>query len=349
MIPVSRLIFGGLPVATGALEGAIRSTNCAISQTLAFDAKQREIGASGIVDAKPDTIVVTEVEFDGVAVQVMNRAMLVDAHHPALEHAVVTFDGIGVDVAVPDVFAAAVGSEFVRGEMLSEVGILPSFVGHDVRAGRDMHLDNGQQVSSGGAAHVEGHDPRTLWAALHEAHDCVLVGIPTTHLGARLPTDEGFVYFDDATFATHRRQAAVLHGFADAMAQEPSGLHAASEGPLKLAGADAFLTAAHHVNGLQPDVQRGMTGLEQRAHADGERLATGVALVKSGAGGLALQLADPIRSLAVVADWTIGPKTGFDVREGGGFVVQMDIGQGGLHGEYLLGRQTSREDWVCQV
>ena len=71
------------------------------------------------------------------------------------------------------------------------------------------------------------------------------------------------------------------HRKADTVPKVPRGFHAASKHPLKLPGADAFLAGAKQVDGLQPQVQRQVTILEDRTHAHGERLAAGVALAQA--------------------------------------------------------------------
>ena len=58
-----------------------------------------------------------------------------------------------------------------------------------------------------------------------------------------------------------------LHGEADTMAKEPSGLVGHFQGAVHLMGADALLAAAHQVHGLQPLVKRDMAFFKNGAHA----------------------------------------------------------------------------------
>jgi hypothetical protein len=71
-----------------------------IGEPLAFHALQKTLCAVLIVYAKRDAVVIAEVEFSKVAVQVIVSAVLIDALHAALEDRKETFDGIGVDTAV---------------------------------------------------------------------------------------------------------------------------------------------------------------------------------------------------------------------------------------------------------
>jgi hypothetical protein len=350
MIPESRLIFTSLDIGRRSERTGL-ATNCAVGQPLADNALQRDVGTGQIIDPEAHAVVVSEIEFSGVAVQMMLGAMLIDADHSALEHAVEALDGVGVDVSVPNVFVAAMGGKFVGGEMLRKAVVLPGFVGHYMRGRMHVCLDDRQQVRSSGPADMEGHDAGAFRAPLNEGHDGVLVSVATTDHGAFLTPDEGLVDFDDPTLATERSvvNADHLHGFPDAMTEEPSGLHATAEGPVKLASADALLAAAHQMDGLQPEPERHMGRFKYGPHANGERLAAGIAFVEAGTGGLALQLAYPSGALTVEADRAIRPKLRFDVFERGALVVEMFDGQGGLHGGYLLDRNHSQEHWVCQV
>ena len=81
-------------------------TNCLISEALADDAFEQHIGAVGIVVAKGNAVAVAEVEFVDVALQMLARAMLIDAAHSALEDAEIAFDGVGVNLTTPIFFDA---------------------------------------------------------------------------------------------------------------------------------------------------------------------------------------------------------------------------------------------------
>jgi hypothetical protein len=56
-----------------------------VGEPLAFDAFDGEFRAVNIAETKGDTLIVTEVVFGKIAVQMHFIAMLIDAAHPALE------------------------------------------------------------------------------------------------------------------------------------------------------------------------------------------------------------------------------------------------------------------------
>ena len=67
------------------LSGSRFATSCLIREPLALRAFDRGLGAVHVVNSKRDPIVVAEVKFREIAVQVVLAAMLVDALHSALE------------------------------------------------------------------------------------------------------------------------------------------------------------------------------------------------------------------------------------------------------------------------
>ena len=118
------------------------------------------------------------------------------------------------------------------------------------------------------------------------------------------------------------------------MGQEPRGLHRAIERALNLAGADALLAGAHEVDDLQPQVQREVAVLKDRAYADGEFLAARVALAQPvarqplgvllGGLGAGVQRTDLLsRRLAMRAHRASRPKRRLDVGKGCIFVVEV--------------------------
>lgn len=85
------------------------------------------------------------------------------------------------------------------------------------------------------------------------------------------------------------------------------------------------------MHGLKPEMQTNMAGLEDGAHADGEGLAAGIAFVKAGTGGLALQTADANGFFAVRADRAFRPKPGFHVLERFVLIVEVRGGKNRSH------------------
>lgn len=70
-----------------------------IGQTLALDALESLGCPLLIVDAEADSIVIPEVKLGQVAMEVLFRAMLIDALHAPLEDREHVLDGVGVHVA----------------------------------------------------------------------------------------------------------------------------------------------------------------------------------------------------------------------------------------------------------
>ncbi len=148
--------------------------------------------------------------------------MLVDSLHPALEDRVEALDGVRVYVTA-HILAEAVLGEVVSGEVLAERTILTGFVGHDVGLGRDVRLDDRQQIGRLGAVHMEGAGGT---AALNQGQNGVLMGGPAALLHALLAANVGLVDFYDGTLAAHGLHAEAGHGLANAVRKEPRRLEA---------------------------------------------------------------------------------------------------------------------------
>jgi hypothetical protein len=106
----------------------------------------------------------------------------------------------------------------------------------------------------------------------------------------RLAANVGHVRLNSLALTAERRVVVLrLHGLADPMGEEPSGLHAAIKGPLDLPSADALLAARDKLDGLKPQVQREVTILKNATDPHGEGLAAGVALPQAGKRRAAIQ------------------------------------------------------------
>lgn len=300
------------------------ATSCFIGQPLALGADDGEIGALGVVNAKLDAVAVPEIELTEIPLQVGFGDVLINAVDAALEDRKVALDGVGVGVA-PDVFLGAVVDGLVRSEVPADAGIDRRLVAHEAAVHVGVAPEDGPQQLGSDVRDVEAAD---LAAALYQRHDGLLGRGRFECAAGGLAANVGFIGLHGLASAAQRRGpqvAIVLHGFADAMAKEPSGFHAAPEHALDLVGADALFAGAHQVNDLQPEMQRQVGRLENGPDPHGEGLPAGVALVEAGTGGLALQAADPsaIRIAAVGAGRAFRPKPRLDVGESGGFVLEL--------------------------
>jgi len=290
--------------------------------------------------------------------------MLVNAVNAALEDREIALDGIGVNLFLDEgfvidhtalaanVFLGGMIDGSVRGEIPAKTSIDVGFVGDEPAIPVGVLGDDRVQHLCG---HVRDMEAPHRAAALDQGHDRLL-GLgrfesPVLGSGA----DIGFVGFDGLAFATDRGKEharLVVHGFADAVTEEPSGFHAATEHALNLVSRNALFAGAHEMDDLQPQLQGQMGRLEDGPHSDGKGLLAGVALVEPRTGGLALQATQALPLPAVMADGAGRPKPSLDIGEGGGFILEVGGGKnGGSHGEISYGHHpTGRGKYVkCNV
>jgi hypothetical protein len=79
-------------------------------------------GAVRVVEVHEGAVVGAEVELRELAVQVLLRAVLVDAPHPALEDREHALDGAGVDLSADVVLAGRVPDRLARRELGPDLG-----------------------------------------------------------------------------------------------------------------------------------------------------------------------------------------------------------------------------------
>src|SRR5690348_5394193 len=123
--------------------------------------------------------------------QMLLRAVLVDALHAALEHAEIAFDGVRRDAAT-DILASLVIDATVAEKRLAELAtILRGFVRHDVGLAVHVAIDDRYQLFG---AHVV-HDKGTNLAALtvNERQDRNLVRGASANNGAGLAANERLI------------------------------------------------------------------------------------------------------------------------------------------------------------
>jgi hypothetical protein len=302
-------------------------TNRLISEPLALAATDGNGRALTVIDAEFGASVVPEIELGQVPLEMLAVDVLIGADQPAFEDRKEAFEGVGMHVIARPLEFGVVHAFMPRDRRMlvvlrligHEAAILVN-VAADHRADYAMVEDKGADVT----------------AALHEAQDD---GVRPFAAGAATGLarigDGGFVGFHGLASAAHGASCAGVHGEADAVAKVPSGFHAATEHPLKLAGRHAFLAGAQQMDGLQPQPQRQMAILENGADPHGERLPAGVAFAQARPGGLASEAADAllINVAAMRANRTIRPKLAFDIFERGVLAVEAVIGKNGVgHG-----------------
>src|SRR5262249_36541364 len=150
----------------------------------------------------------------------------------------------------------------MAGELAADRPVDWALVGHQitglVAVGGDDRLEGG----GGDVRDMEAADPAL---PLDQREDRSLGWDPALPIRG-YAADESFIYLEHFVLTTERAavvsQAAIGHGLADAMPEEPCRLHAALKGSLDLARCEAFLRGAEQVDDLKPDVQRHMARLE---------------------------------------------------------------------------------------
>lgn len=243
--------------------------SCFIRQALALCAFERKGSALHVVHAKLLAVAVAEIELAQIAMQMGFAHVLINAVHAAFQDREESFYGVGVSVAA-HVFVGIVLDGAVRCKIPADGGKRCFLIGHELAFGRSMAAQNRVQGVGANVRHVEGP---CRAVTLDQRQNRPHVAGAGVNLGSRLAANIGQVRLKGTTFTSHRRANAILgrlHDFADSMGQEPSGLHAAIEGPLNLAGRDALLACGNELDGLEPQVQREMAVLEDAADPHGD-------------------------------------------------------------------------------
>jgi hypothetical protein len=97
----------------------------------------------------------------------------------------------------------------------------------------------------------------------------------------------------------------------------------------KLAASNSLFAAAHEVHGLQPQFQRRVAVLKDRADLDGERLPASVAFVETDP---AFRRFAPMSDATMRADATVWPNSGFDPFIGGRLIMKPWVKDRAGHG-----------------
>ena len=294
-----------------------------IGQTLPGDLLERVVCAFAVADAICLTIVVAEAELGHVTLKVAFAHLVVRADQPALEDAEEAFHGVRGDPAGTRVFALAMVHSGVLRKLFADVPVDRGFVRHKVRVARDLAQD-GLERLVGHVGNVEGAnlavtlDQRNYRAlgqlgAGTAIRTMALTGLANVALVAKV----GFVHFHDSTAAAKQAATVRLHGLADAMGHEPSGLESHAKHTVKLVAAHALLGGREQMDGLQPDVKADLGALEHGADRHGELFAAVFALPQAGTMGFAVQLVMILgRAAAMRADSAMGPAKALKVVAG---------------------------------
>jgi hypothetical protein len=127
-------------------------TSCFISQALADNALDREVGAGRVIDPKLFTVGIAEIKLRKVAVKVRFTHMEVAADDPALQDRKEALDRIGVERAA-HIFFGTVVDDFMP-EVTAHVPILARVVGAEEGVGVNLADKDGAEVGSGDARNM---------------------------------------------------------------------------------------------------------------------------------------------------------------------------------------------------
>ena len=260
-------------------------------------------------------VVVAEIKFGRITLEMLFADMVERADDPALEDGEITLDRVGVRVPA-NIFSRLMVHGVMVLEHRGEDAELAFAIRHKVRLlGIQLRVQDRAQGLGVDGVNVEGADPAT---SLDQREHTLFVN-PADGLAVALgavavlflPSNVGRVSLDRAA-ASREHTVGAFHGLADAMRHEPSGLVGHAKGALKLLAADAFLAGTHKVHGLQPDMQLNLAALKHGANRYRELLAAVLALVKAGAVRLAFKLVMVLGlGPAVRADRATGPTDSF--------------------------------------
>lgn len=310
-----------------------------IGKALAADAFERRYGALGIVESAffplainldaGFAVVIAEVKFSGIALQVLRANMVERADDAALEDAEIAFNGIGMHIAT-DILSGFVVDRLMAGNHRSKSAQRTLAISHQASfGGIDLGFKDRLEIFDIDARNVErAHSA----LALDQRKDAFLAN-PANDLRIALAAVAIlFLAAYVSSICLYRRAArsehttAMLHGFAYAVGHEPCRLIGHAQCALKLLAADAFLAGAHQVHGLNPNVQFDFAALENGAHSDRELFAAILALVKAVTMRLAFQLVVVfVYAAAMRADGAIRPANRLKPLAGRGFVFKLGL------------------------
>lgn len=259
-----------------------------IGQPLPGDALERVVCALCISHTESRAIVVSEIEFGNISLQVLASNMMICPDQATLEQAEIAFDGVCMDVPA-HVFAFGMRYGFMTGGNRAKLPVVFSIIGHQMSIGRHLGFKDGLQ---GCAGHIRNMERANFPTTLNKGENCVLVGVPAASVlvAFRFGSEKGFVGFNSSTSAAHRRKAANLHGLADTVRHEPRGFVSHSEGAVQLVAAHPFLRRAKEMHGLKPDVEGDLGAFKDSADRNSKLLAAVFAFPKALAVRLAVKL-----------------------------------------------------------
>lgn len=290
-----------------------------IGEPLTYDTTDRTFGALNIINAEPGPVVVAEIEFCEIAMQVLLTNVLVGSINAALEDREKVFCGVGRCIAA-NLFLLGVSDGAVTGKLFSRFPIDAALIGAQVRSLVDAGFQAGPEVSG---IHFRDMLRADATLALDQGDNSLLWRRMPIGAVASVSADEGFVRLDKHAFAAERSlRRNVDHCFADSVPDEPAGFEVDAKDSTELICAETLLRRAQKVHGLEPDMHRDMALLENGSDLNGERLPAGVALIDADPSAFAAQLTAVIDDSAVRTYTAIRPNHRLNIGISGFFVPE---------------------------
>ncbi len=314
-----------------------RAVNPPVSNSLPDNAFHRCNRTISIVASERGPVVIPELIFSQIAMQVLLAAVLVDALHAALENAEIASTVLlWIVRSSRFTFAAAVRSGAVGGEELAHVAVATVLVGHYASFAGDIGENDRHE---GFSLHVvDNHSASFAGFTVNQRQNLHLVMEGALLLNALEVADERLVNFDHAASTAERGKVAIGHRFTDTVSKEPRALVGDFQNAVELMGADALLAAGHQIDGLHSLVKREAHVFEHRADLDRELLLAVTTAPQANTNALfraRLYLRDAIHAATVRANRLTSPNDLFEVGESGFFTVKLRTGKG-RHGVELL-------------
>jgi len=311
-----------------------RFTNPPIGEALAADVLQNCIGSLLIRHAEGRAVRVTEGKLFAVALKVRLGNVVVRADDTAFEQTEERFNAVRMDLAA-HVFAIGMVHHFMPEAMLHEAPVRNG-IGEEFRAFRQLRLKNRLQ---GLSVYVRNMERARAAIALDQRKYLVLLAgadEAASGLGrAASPAVVGFVGLNDLA-APAEHSAVLSHGFADAVAEEPSRFVGHTKHAVELVARDALLTGRDERSGHEPLMERNLGALENGPDRHRVLLVAMAALVQAWARavfGLGRDFGLAIRAAAVRAYRAVRPAKRLKVLACGVRVFELGlIEYGGGHG-----------------
>jgi hypothetical protein len=195
-----------------------------VRQPLAFRASNRLGGPFGILNPKGRTLVVPEIEFRQIPLQVSLRDVVIYAGDPALENAEIILDRVGVGVTA-NIFLNAVIDGLVSFERAAHDAVLTGIIRHQRRLAMHLRKKDGAQGLGVDAGDVLRTDPTATFDEREHAfltHPAYGAGALAAVFVLLFAADVSLICFDDLAPAGEVLGGGVRSGSFETLRAAPS-------------------------------------------------------------------------------------------------------------------------------